>query len=65
MFHQANMRQGDVNTITVGSQTGKLSLLQIWVETITQEMTRLTNWPFFSLKHDDIGALFTNRMTLE
>jgi len=43
MFHQANMRQGDsgVPTITVGSQTGKLSLLQIWVETITQELVRL------------------------
>ena len=41
MFHQANMRQGDVNTITIGTQTGKLSLLQIWVETITQELTRL------------------------
>jgi hypothetical protein len=41
MFHQANMRQSDVVTRTVGSQTGQFSLLQIWVETITQEMTRL------------------------
>jgi hypothetical protein len=41
MFHQANMRQTDVPVSTVGSQTGKLSLLQIWVETVTQEMTRL------------------------
>ena len=24
-----------------------------------------TNWPIFSLKHDDLGVLFTNRMTLE
>ncbi|KAB5559933.1 hypothetical protein GE09DRAFT_1115011 [Coniochaeta sp. 2T2.1] len=63
MFHQANLRQGDTPTFTVGSQTGKLSLIQIWVETITQEMTRLTNWPIKSLKHDDIGALFTSRQT--
>lgn len=41
MFHQANLRAGDVATITVGSQSGPLSLLQIWVETITQEMVRL------------------------
>ncbi|KAK3682052.1 hypothetical protein B0T22DRAFT_432386 [Podospora appendiculata] len=65
MFHQANLRSGDVDTITVGSQTGPLSLLQIWVETITQEMVRLTNWPISSLKHDDIGDLFTRRMTLD
>jgi hypothetical protein len=41
MFHQANMRQTDVPTFTVGNQSGKLSLLQIWVELITQEMSRL------------------------
>lgn len=41
MFHQANMRSGDVDQITIGSQSGALSLLQIWVETITQEMSRL------------------------
>jgi hypothetical protein len=65
MFHQANLRQTDAATITIGTQTGKMSLLQIWVETITQEMTRLTNWPIFSLKHDDIAKLFMNRMTLD
>ncbi|KAK4448006.1 hypothetical protein QBC34DRAFT_381838 [Podospora aff. communis PSN243] len=65
MFHQANLRYGDVESITVGSQSGPLSLFQIWVETITQEMTRLTNWPISSLKHDDIGALFLNRMELD
>ncbi|KAK3395084.1 hypothetical protein B0H63DRAFT_556175 [Podospora didyma] len=62
MFHQANLRSGDVDPITVGSQSGRLSLLQIWVETITQEMVRLTNWPITSLKHDSIGRLFTSRM---
>lgn len=65
MFHQANMRWGDVDSITVGTQSGKLSLLQIWVETVTQELSRLTNWPIFSLKHDDIGQYFLDRVTLE
>lgn len=65
MFHQANMRQGDVESITVGSQTGRLSLLQIWTEVVTQELARLTNWPVFSLKHDDLGKLFVDRETLE
>lgn len=65
MFHQANMRQTDVPSITVGSQSGQLSLLQAWVETITQEMTRLTDWPIVSLKHDDIATQFVNRMTVD
>ncbi|KAK1774840.1 hypothetical protein QBC45DRAFT_423768 [Copromyces sp. CBS 386.78] len=65
MFHQANMRSGDTDQITIGSVSGKFSLLQIWVETITQEMVRLTNWPIVSLKHDDIGRLFVDRMTLD
>ncbi|OAA44128.1 hypothetical protein NOR_03856 [Metarhizium rileyi] len=65
MFHQANMRQTDMATITVGSQTGKLSLLMTWVETIAQEMTRLTDWPILSLKHDDIATYFIDRMTLD
>jgi hypothetical protein len=41
MFHQANMRQGDTDSIKVGPVSGRLSLLQIWVETIVQEMLRL------------------------
>lgn len=65
MFHQANLRQTDVDTITIGSQTGKLSLIMSWVETVTQEMYRLTNWPITSLKHDDIAAYFINRQTLD
>jgi hypothetical protein len=65
MFHQANLRQTDMPTITVGSQTGKHSLIMSWVETITQEMYRLTNWPITSLKHDDIGKYFVDRMTLD
>ncbi|VBB79645.1 Putative protein of unknown function [Podospora comata] len=65
MFHQANMRTGDVDSYTVGPVTGKLSLLQIWVEVIAQEMTRLTNWPIVTKKHDDIGKLFVDRQTLD
>jgi hypothetical protein len=59
------MRQGDVDSITIGSQSGRFSLLQIWTEVVTQELTRLTNWPVFSLKHDDLGRLFVDRETLE
>ncbi|KYK60816.1 extracellular serine-rich protein [Drechmeria coniospora] len=65
MFHQANMRQTDVESITVGSQTGKMSLIMSWVETIAQEMYRLTNWPIISLKHDDIATYFLNRQALD
>ncbi|KAJ9624033.1 hypothetical protein H2203_005480 [Taxawa tesnikishii (nom. ined.)] len=65
MFHQANLRQSDVPSSTVGTQTGKLSLITIWVETVVQEMMRLTTWPIISLKHDDIATAFTNRMTLD
>lgn len=40
---------------TINGVTSKLSLLQSWVETVTQEMSRLTNWPIISLKHDDVS----------
>lgn len=62
MFHQANLRQTDVDTITVGSQSGQLSLIQAWTETVMQEMTRLTNWPLISQKHDDLAQVFIDRM---
>lgn len=61
MFHQANLRAADVPSYAVGSQNPH-SLLQIWVETITQEMMRLTNWPILTLKHDDMAQYFLNRM---
>ncbi|GAB7340916.1 hypothetical protein MBLNU457_7267t1 [Dothideomycetes sp. NU457] len=63
MFHQANLRTIDVATYTVGAQTAQMSLLQIWVETVTQEMTRLTNWPLVTLPHDVIAQKFVDRMT--
>lgn len=63
MFHQANLRAADVPSTTVGTQTGTFSLLQIWVETVAQEMVRLTNWPLVTLKHDDIAQKFIDRNT--
>lgn len=61
MFHQANLRQIDIPSSTIGSQSGQLSLIMSWVETVVQEMTRLTTWPILTLKHDDIAALFMDR----
>ncbi|KAJ9646456.1 hypothetical protein H2201_001415 [Coniosporium apollinis] len=61
MFHQANMRQTDMPNTVVNGVSAKLSLLQIWVEVIVQEMVRLTSWPIISLKHDDIGTTFQKR----
>lgn len=65
MFHQANMRHTDQPTITVGTKTARMSLVEAWVETVAQEVTRLTNWPITSLKQDDIGKYFTDRMALD
>ncbi|SPO01410.1 related to extracellular serine-rich protein [Cephalotrichum gorgonifer] len=65
MFHQANMRQDDMPVFTVGPVTQKMSLLQIWTETVTQELTRLTDWPIRTLKHDDIAQLFLDRKALD
>jgi hypothetical protein len=58
MFHQANMRWEGVDRSTVNGVTNQYSLLQIWVENIVAEVTRLTTWPLISLKHDDVRTLF-------
>jgi hypothetical protein len=65
MFHQANMHQTDVETITIGDQAGKMSLIMSWTETMVQEMTRLTNFPIISMKHDDLAQYFIDRMTVD
>lgn len=65
MFHQANLRYTDSASYTVGTQSGKMSLLMLWTELILQEMYRLTTWPIITLKHDDLGQMFVNRMTLD
>ncbi|KAI9756019.1 MAG: hypothetical protein M1815_004251 [Lichina confinis] len=61
MFHQANMRQTDVPSTTINGVSKQLSLLQVWVEVVTQEMTRLVNWPIITHKHDDIARDFERR----
>ncbi|KAF2808373.1 uncharacterized protein BDZ99DRAFT_445777 [Mytilinidion resinicola] len=63
MFHQANLRQTDVASTVVNGSSQQLSLLQIWVETVVAEMTRLVTWPFITLKHDDLALQFVNRQT--
>ncbi|KAF2458194.1 hypothetical protein BDY21DRAFT_363118 [Lineolata rhizophorae] len=62
MFHQANLRQTDVDEVEVNGEMRKLSMIQTWVEVVLQEMVRLTDWPIVTLKHDDIAAAFINRM---
>ncbi|KAG9243216.1 hypothetical protein BJ878DRAFT_511884 [Calycina marina] len=63
MFHQANLNYVTADLTTINGVTAKLSMLQAWVEVVTQEMVRLTNWPIISLKHDDFSVEFSNRMT--
>jgi hypothetical protein len=65
MFHQANMRVIDTTDMTVGSETRKHSILMAWVETIAQEMYRLTNWPILSISHDALAQVFIDRMALD
>lgn len=62
MFHQANLNYVTAGTTTINGVTSKLSMFQAWVETVTQEMTRLVTWPIISRKHDDFSADFLNRM---
>ncbi|KAI1052580.1 hypothetical protein LB507_009783 [Fusarium sp. FIESC RH6] len=65
MFHQANMRVADMPQRTIGTYTSKMSLVTTWVEAVTQELMRLTNWPITSIKHDDIAQYFLNRKALD
>ncbi|KUJ08212.1 uncharacterized protein LY89DRAFT_599894 [Mollisia scopiformis] len=66
MFHQANLRQADVATTTLGqgltAKSGKWSLFQMWVEIVLGELMRVVTWPIISLKHDDIATAFAQRM---
>lgn len=41
MFHQANLNYENGKSITVNGVAQQRSLLQAWVETVTQEYTRL------------------------
>ncbi|KAF2760099.1 hypothetical protein EJ05DRAFT_498070 [Pseudovirgaria hyperparasitica] len=62
MFHQANLRQTDVANSVVNGVSAKRSLLQIWVEVVLGEMTKLVTWPIISTKHDDLVQSFLDRM---
>lgn len=61
MFHQANLRQTDLEPITINGVTSKLSIFQAWVEVQVQEFVRLVNWPLITLKHSDMSAAFGAR----
>lgn len=61
MFHQPNLRQIDVDPVTINGKTQKLSLIQMWVETIMAEFSRIVTWPIITLKHDHIALAFQER----
>lgn len=60
MFHQANMRTSGP-AITVNGISGSYSMLMAWVETVLQEMQRLTTWPIITKTHDEIAKNFIAR----
>jgi hypothetical protein len=61
MFHQANLRNADVNAITINGVSAKYSIFQAWVEVQVQEFVRLVEWPLVTLKHADMSAQFLSR----
>ncbi|XMA11469.1 hypothetical protein WAI453_004260 [Rhynchosporium graminicola] len=62
MFHQANMMFEDADTYEFGGDVGVMSLLEVWVDVVTREYTRLVTWPLISQKQDDVAAGFRSRM---
>jgi hypothetical protein len=54
MFHQANLRNSNVDPITINGVTAKYSIFQAWVETIVQEFVRLVDWPLVTLTHQEV-----------
>ncbi|KAH6719343.1 hypothetical protein BKA61DRAFT_731797 [Leptodontidium sp. MPI-SDFR-AT-0119] len=63
MFHQANMMFEDADTYDFGGDDiSVMSLLEVWVDVVTREYTRLVTWPLVSQKHDDIAAGLRSRM---
>ncbi|ORX95202.1 hypothetical protein BCR34DRAFT_579432 [Clohesyomyces aquaticus] len=63
MFHQANMRVSDTSKFTLNGVNKKYSLLMAWTESVLGEVTRLTQWPIITLKHDDIAKAVIARKT--
>jgi hypothetical protein len=41
MFHQANLNYVTAGQTIINGVSAQLSMFQVWVEVITQEMTRL------------------------
>jgi len=61
MFHQANLRNIGVSSVTINGVTAQISLFQAWVETQVQEFVRLVNWPLISQTHGEMSAAFAAR----
>jgi hypothetical protein len=61
MFHQANLRYTDADDYKINGVTSTMSLMEVWVNVVTSEFTRLVNWPLISYKHDDVSS--TNLVT--
>jgi hypothetical protein len=61
MFHQANLRNADVEPITINGVSKKYSIHEAWVETIVQEYIRLAEWPIITLTHQQMSAAFLAR----
>ncbi|KAJ3017196.1 UNVERIFIED_CONTAM: hypothetical protein HDU68_011805 [Siphonaria sp. JEL0065] len=65
MFHQANLRNADMPIVTAGTKSGKLSLMQQWVETVFGSFAHIANWPIITVKQDDLTQKFINRQIYE
>ncbi|KAL3453610.1 hypothetical protein BJX65DRAFT_292627 [Aspergillus insuetus] len=61
MFHQANLRNSDIDPITVNGETSQISIFQAWVETVVQEFTRLVTWPIVTITHQQMSDAFLQR----
>lgn len=62
MFHQANLNYVTAGNTVINGVSQKLSLFEVWVEVVIQEMMRLVTWPIITLKHDDFSTAFAARM---
>ncbi|KAJ5566100.1 hypothetical protein N7535_007738 [Penicillium sp. DV-2018c] len=61
MFHQANLRNVDVEPITINGKSDRYSIMQAWVEVQVQEFVRLADWPIITLTHAEMSAGFLAR----
>jgi hypothetical protein len=70
MFHQPNLRvEGTLptqflqnSTLLNRTEPLEFSMLELWVETMLDGVTRLVDWPVVTWKHDDISRSFRDRM---